>query len=629
MTATPRLLFKCALSLVVAIAFAIFQVLPAAASLTIPYQIQGHVGYSTDGLGQNGVGGSLQAEVPAGSTVEKAYLYGTYFDNAAPDVTARTIDLDGTTVVTTQISGPVSSSTLSTTRADVTAQVAAKVGGGGGITNFTVNTDPGSLDGVALVVVYANAALPDGTIAILDGSASTTGDTATFVLAAPLDKTVPGFQATMALGSGFSFQGAAGGHVCGGGQFSIVDVNGQRLTSCAGNYDDGLGNDGALITVGGVSDSTDNPANPNSSNTGTDDELYNLDPLLSQGATSIEIKSSNPSDNDNLFLAVISIAAKATVTNEDCNDGVDNDGDGLTDQADPDCAGPVNTPPSVDAGGPYSGNEGSAVSLNGTVSDPDAGDTVVTGWTYTTGVGVDAGATCSFGSASSVDTTVTCTDDGIYTLTLTANDGVNTDVVATATLTVANVAPTVDITAPSDGAPYLITTALNLSANLADAGTNDTHTCSINWGDATTSSGVVTESNGNGTCTGSHTYTSTGSYTIAVTVTDDDGAPGTDSVKVLVYAFAPGGGAFVIGNNSTTGTGHVLGSPVVESEQTERRSGPGLLQGLRQEPHDPELRQFVEHGSGQQRPATGRAAPRLHGRDRGQLDLQVRVADQR
>jgi hypothetical protein len=314
----------------------------ANASLTINYVFNGHGGFSSDGLGQNGTGGTVEADVPAGSTVQKAFLYGTYYFNAAPSVADRTIDFDGTMVETVQISGPVSGCCeLSTTRADVTAQVAAKVGGGGGITSFAVNTDPDLLDGVALVVVYSNAAQPENTIAILDGSASTTGDTATFVLASPLDKTVPGFQATMALGSGFSYQGIDG-HVCGGGQFSLVDVNSQRLTSCAGNYDDGVGNNGGLITVGGVGDSIDNPADPNTQ-TGTDDELYNLDPFLAQGATSIEIKSSNPSDNDNLFLSVISISARATVTNEDCDDGMDNDGDGLVDGADPDCAPPPPT----------------------------------------------------------------------------------------------------------------------------------------------------------------------------------------------------------------------------------------------------------------------------------------------
>jgi len=210
----------------------------ANASLTVNYVFNGNGGYSADGLGQNGTGGTLAAEVPAGSTVQKAFLYGTYFSSPAPDATQRTIDFDGTIVVTTQISGPVSSCcSLSTTRADVTAQVAAKVGGGGGITTFAVNSDPSGLDGVGLVVVYSNAALPENTIAVLDGSASPAGDTATFLLASPLDKTVPGFQATMSLGSGFSYQGGLGPgtNACGGGQFSIVEVNSQLLTNCAGN----------------------------------------------------------------------------------------------------------------------------------------------------------------------------------------------------------------------------------------------------------------------------------------------------------------------------------------------------------------------------------------------------------
>jgi hypothetical protein len=311
----------------------------ANASLTVNYVFTGHGGYSADGLGQNGVGGTVQAEVPPGSTVQKAFLLGTYF-TSAPDLAQRTIDFDGTIVETTQISTVGS---LSTTRAEVTAQVAAKVGSGGGITNFAINNDPSALDGVALVVVYSNAALPENTIAVLDGGASQAGDTATFLLASPLDKTVPGFQATMSLGSGFSYQGGggAGTHACGGGQFSIVEVNSQLLSNCAGNYDDGFGNNGALITVGGVGDLTDNPTPANAP--AIDDELYDLAPFLNQGDTNIEVKSSNPSFNDNLFLAVISITARAQVSNEDCDNGRDDDGDGLIDGADPDCQLPPPT----------------------------------------------------------------------------------------------------------------------------------------------------------------------------------------------------------------------------------------------------------------------------------------------
>ena len=44
-------------------------------------------------------------------------------------------------------------------------------------------------------------------------------------------------------------------------------------------------------------------------------------------------------------------------------------------------------------------------------------------WSYAPVSGVDPGATCSFASFSSLDTTVTCTDDGIYTITSTVSDG--------------------------------------------------------------------------------------------------------------------------------------------------------------------------------------------------------------
>jgi hypothetical protein len=63
-----------------------------------PATFSGRGGVSTDGLGQVGTGGTIQAEVPAGSTVQQAYLYGIYY-NGPPSLASRTIDFDGTTVV--------------------------------------------------------------------------------------------------------------------------------------------------------------------------------------------------------------------------------------------------------------------------------------------------------------------------------------------------------------------------------------------------------------------------------------------------------------------------------------------------------------------------------------------------
>ena len=217
-------------------------------------------------------------------------------------------------------------------------------------------------------------------------------------------------------------------------------------------------------------------------------------------------------------------------------------------------AGPVNTPPTSEANGPYSGQEGSAIAIDGTATDADAGDTLTYLWSYASGAGVDAGATCSFGSATSIDTTVTCTDDGTYTLTLAVSDGVNTPATTdTAALTVTNANPSVSITSPADASVFNTGATVNVSATFTDAGSNDTHTCLIDWGDSSSSAGVVSS----GTCTGSHSYAAIGVYTITVTVTDDDGGSGSDSVMVVISDasvkvtgggwIAPGGGRYTFG----------------------------------------------------------------------------------
>lgn len=200
----------------------------------------------------------------------------------------------------------------------------------------------------------------------------------------------------------------------------------------------------------------------------------------------------------------------------------------------------VNPPPTNDAAGPYTGDEGSAINLSGTANDPN-GDPLTNTWTYAPGAGVDAGAVCSFGDASALSTTVTCTDDGGYELTLSTSDGVNTEVTDTATLTVDNVAPEItSVNVPVDPVP--LGTPVQLSGAYGDAGSNDTHTASIDWGDGSSS----TPSASAGAVTDSHTYGAAGIYTVCLTVTDDDNGADTECAGNYVVVYDPDAG-FVTG----------------------------------------------------------------------------------
>jgi hypothetical protein len=103
------------------------------------------------------------------------------------------------------------------------------------------------------------------------------------------------------------------------------------------------------------------------------------------------------------------------------------------------------------------------------------------------------------------------------------------------TVTINNVPPTVGAISASVN-PVPMNTAIDASANFTDPGILDTHTAVWNWGDGSSSPGVVTETNGSGSVAGSHTYTAAGIYTITLTVTDKDGGQGSSTYEsVVVY----------------------------------------------------------------------------------------------
>jgi hypothetical protein len=133
-----------------------------------------------------------------------------------------------------------------------------------------------------------------------------------------------------------------------------------------------------------------------------------------------------------------------------------------------------------------------------------------------------------------------------YSVTVKVTDSAGGSASGTFSVTVKNVAPAVSITTPTAGTIFKTATSFSLSASFSDAGKSDTHTCSINWGDGSSSAGTVSESSG--TCTASHSYANVGNYTITVTVTDNGSAAGTATVAVSASKsghtlFQPGGGA--------------------------------------------------------------------------------------
>jgi hypothetical protein len=290
----------------------------ASASLSSSYQFNGHGNWSIDAVGSNNTPtGIVQAFVPENSVIEKAFLY-TSLTYGSTSFTS--VNFDGTLLSVSDFTNLGGNPNIRAFRADVTSQVAAKVGNGSASRfDFSILSENSTfaIDGEVLAIVYRNASEAERTIAFLDGFSTSAGDNFTVNLGDPLiDPTTPGFEAQVSLGIGFGYQPS--------GQYSLIDVDGRRLTSSAGGQDDGQSDNGALITAGGLDDSAMNPADPyatDGSGFRSDDELYNLAlgngvnsaPFLTTGSTSFNVHTQNPSGDDNIFFAGINLTARAGV----------------------------------------------------------------------------------------------------------------------------------------------------------------------------------------------------------------------------------------------------------------------------------------------------------------------------
>lgn len=209
--------------------------------------------------------------------------------------------------------------------------------------------------------------------------------------------------------------------------------------------------------------------------------------------------------------------------------------------SDPFDVGAPNRAPVVDAGGPYTASEGAALTLAPDVTDPD-GDPLTYRWSVAA-VGLDPGGQCTFDDPAARNATITCTDDsegaagGQFTLTLEASDGIAAAVAASASITLANVAPAIGGIAGAGTsrtalpATVLVGGTVDLEIWFGDEGANDSHTAAV---ECETGAGFASLGEVTSPLAAGCTFATVGPRTIRVRVTDDDGGSTVAGYAVTV-----------------------------------------------------------------------------------------------
>ena len=196
------------------------------------------------------------------------------------------------------------------------------------------------------------------------------------------------------------------------------------------------------------------------------------------------------------------------------------DGDGATGTATA-TVSVINVAPTADAGGPYSGDQGADIALDGSASTDPGNDIVSYEW--------DLDNDGAYDDATGVNATFNSTSTGVFTIGLQVTDGDGDSATATASVTVANIAPTADAGGPYSG-DQGADIALDGSAS-SDPGNN---IVSYEWD--LDNDGAYDDASG---VNATFNSTTTGAFTIGLRVTDGDGDSGTATTSVTVANVAP------------------------------------------------------------------------------------------
>ncbi len=198
---------------------------------------------------------------------------------------------------------------------------------------------------------------------------------------------------------------------------------------------------------------------------------------------------------------------------------------------------PVNYPPTIElAAASVTGVEGSAVTLQGRVTDRNGNLATLTATLGTVQLNADGSFIWTYTSTDDLNTT---------TVGLLATDAGGANGVSEFTVRVSNVAPS--ITPPIINVDSA-TRSVTLQTSVVDPGTADTHSVTINWGDGTTSN--ITPNNL--LVSAAHTYAAVGAITVTVSVTDDDGQSSSSSYVLNSAPTVSVNSSAVSGNEGST-----------------------------------------------------------------------------